>query len=75
MADVFPERLAGCLSALQKRPGDQVAVDEEQRFVGFDAYQKLIDSGVDVVILATPPQFRLKKGDGSLLLTAPPRIW
>ena len=27
-------------------------------FVGFDAYQKVIDSGVDLVILATPPHFR-----------------
>ena len=27
-------------------------------FTGLDAYQKLIDSGVDVVLLATPPGFR-----------------
>ena len=27
-------------------------------FVGFDAYQKVIDSGVDMVIVATPPVFR-----------------
>jgi len=27
-------------------------------FVGFDAFQKVLDSGVDVVILATPPYFR-----------------
>ncbi len=33
-------------------------VPEERRFVGFDAYQKVIDSGVDVVLLATPPGFR-----------------
>ncbi len=26
--------------------------------MGFDAYQKVIDSGVDVVLLATPPHFR-----------------
>ncbi|NJK87841.1 MAG: Gfo/Idh/MocA family oxidoreductase [Bacteroidales bacterium] len=26
--------------------------------MGFDAYQKVIDAGVDVVILATPPYFR-----------------
>ena len=30
----------------------------ERCFVGFDAYQKLIESGVDVVLLATPPHFR-----------------
>src|SRR6185295_2475020 len=27
-------------------------------FVGLDAYQKVIDSGVDVVLLASPPGFR-----------------
>ncbi len=36
----------------------QMAVPEERKFVGFDAYQKLLDSGVDMVILATPPGFR-----------------
>ncbi len=35
-----------------------INVPEERRFAGFDAYQKVIDSGVDVVILATPPGFR-----------------
>ena len=27
-------------------------------FIGFDAYKKLLESGVDVVLLATPPAFR-----------------
>jgi predicted dehydrogenase len=35
-----------------------VEVPPEKRFSGFDAYKKVIDSGVDIVILATPPQFR-----------------
>ena len=33
-------------------------VPRERQFVGFDAYQQVIDSGVDVVLLATPPHFR-----------------
>ena len=33
-------------------------VTEETTFSGFDAYKKVIDSGVDVVILTTPPAFR-----------------
>ncbi len=33
-------------------------VPEERRFVGFDAYQRLLGCGVDVVLLATPPGFR-----------------
>ena len=38
--------------------GDRVQVVPEKIFTGFDAYQKVIDSGVDLVILATPPGFR-----------------
>src|SRR4029078_2033018 len=36
----------------------QMAVDDDHIFSGFDAYKKVIDSGVDVVILTTPPHFR-----------------
>ena len=36
----------------------QMDVPGERRFAGFDCYQKVIDSGVDMVILATPPGFR-----------------
>ena len=36
---------------------DKVKVTPEKCFVGLDAYQKVIDSGVDVVLLATPPGF------------------
>lgn len=38
----------------------QVQVAEEHIFAGFDAYKQVIDSGVDVVILAEPPHFRPK---------------
>ena len=36
----------------------QLDVPKDRRFAGFDCFQKVIDSGVDMVILATPPQFR-----------------
>lgn len=36
----------------------QIDVPADKCFTGFDAYQKVIDSGVDVVIIATPPFFR-----------------
>ncbi len=58
MADVFSDRLHGTLNSLSREFKERVAVDAERRFVGFDAYQKLIESGVDVVLLATPPHFR-----------------
>jgi predicted dehydrogenase len=58
MADAFPDRLQSSLQQLKKQRPDQVAVEPDHCFIGFDAYQKLIDSGVDVVLLATPPHFR-----------------
>jgi len=58
MADVFENPLKGSLAALKKEIGDKVQVAPDHCFVGLDGYQKVIDSGVDVVILATPPGFR-----------------
>ncbi len=60
MGDAFGDRLKSSLATLKVdgEVGDRVQVTPEKSFVGLDAYQKVIDSGVDVVILATPPGFR-----------------
>jgi len=58
MGDAFSDRLERSLGLLKKKCPDRVNVDPEHCFAGFDAYQKVIDSGVDVVLLATPPHFR-----------------
>ncbi len=60
MADVFPERLEARHRNLSRAGQDKVAVPEDQRFIGFDAYKKAMDclNPGDVVILATPPAFR-----------------
>lgn len=59
MGDVFADRLEGALKALKEEVDEKkIKVDAGNRFVGFDAYKKVIDSGVDVVLLATPPSFR-----------------
>jgi len=60
MGDVFKDRLEISRRHLQgnDRVGPRVKVTDETCFVGLDAYQKVIDSGVDVVILGTPPGFR-----------------
>src|SRR5579859_2119668 len=60
MADAFKGRLDDCLKSLSaddSKVKNRVAVPEENRFVGFDAYKKAIPLA-DVVILATPPGFR-----------------
>jgi myo-inositol 2-dehydrogenase / D-chiro-inositol 1-dehydrogenase len=60
MGDVFSQRLQGSLAELKRQNGvaDRVQVEAEKTFVGLDAYQKVINSGVDVVLLTTPPGFR-----------------
>lgn len=58
MADAFADRLEGTHNWLAETHLEKVDVPAERRFVGFDAYQKAIDCGVDVVLLATPPGFR-----------------
>ena len=59
VGDVFEKALSGSLQAVAAEAGaDKVKVKPENRFVGLDAYQKVIASGVDVVVLATPPGFR-----------------
>lgn len=58
MGDVFEDRLEKAYTELIKVGDKQVKVDKANKFIGFDAYQKVIDSGVDVVLLATPPGFR-----------------
>jgi len=56
LGDAFQERIDTCREKILKEKGQEVP--SEKCFVGFDAYQKVIDSGVDVVLLATPPVFR-----------------
>ena len=61
MADAFRDRLDNAFKALtdgdEGNVKDRVAVTEETKFVGFDAYKKVIPLA-DVVIIATPPGFR-----------------
>jgi myo-inositol 2-dehydrogenase / D-chiro-inositol 1-dehydrogenase len=58
MGDVFEDRLNESYNELVKAGKEKVKVNNKNKFVGFDAYLKVIGSGVDVVLLATPPSFR-----------------
>lgn len=62
MADVFESNLNNSHSNLAKSFADngKLAVPEEQKFIGFDAFKKAMDClrPGDVVILTTPPGFR-----------------
>lgn len=58
IADVFDSSIKSFIREVSKKNASRLAVTPETTFVGLDAYQKVIDSGVDLVILATPPGFR-----------------
>jgi len=70
MADLFADKLETSLTSLCKGQdarydtaahkgfAGKVDVPPERRFVGFDAYKRAIDSGIDVAILTTAPHFR-----------------
>jgi predicted dehydrogenase len=60
MGDAFEDRLNTSLDTLKKdaQVADKVDVKPDHRFVGFGAYQQVLASGVDVVLLCTPPHFR-----------------
>lgn len=64
MGDLFPDRLERAITNLKRVAGEdplvakQFQVTPETSFSGFDAYQKVLASDIDLVILATPPGFR-----------------
>jgi predicted dehydrogenase len=60
MGDTFAESARDARDIIKREaPNEsQVAVADDHIFSGFDAYKKVIDSAVDVVILTTPPHFR-----------------
>jgi len=56
LADVFQDQLDAARTKLYNRK--KVKIADKNCFTGFDAYKRLIESGVDIVLLATPPHFR-----------------
>lgn len=60
MGDAFEDRLQSGLKSLRQSNGleSKIDVPAERQFVGFDAYKQVLASGVDVVLLTTPPHFR-----------------
>jgi len=58
IGDLFEDRIQQRSNHLAKICGPRYKVTEENKFTGFDCYKKVIDAGVDYVILASPPAFR-----------------
>ncbi len=60
VADPFLAQARACLRNLKNNAAlqDRVQVSDDRIFTGLDGYLKLLDSGVDVVLLCAPPGFR-----------------
>ncbi len=56
LADVFQDRVDSTRERLREQKG--VEIPNEHVFVGFDAYQRLLETDVDIALFATPPHFR-----------------
>ncbi len=59
LADVFEDRLKDCRKKLESMQGrnykGKVDIDDGHCFVGLDAYKKILETEVDMIIHATPP--------------------
>jgi myo-inositol 2-dehydrogenase/D-chiro-inositol 1-dehydrogenase len=60
MGDAFKDRLEASKAQLLKDPkfAPMIDVPAERSFAGLDAFEKVIASDADYIILATPPGFR-----------------
>ncbi|MFN3324207.1 MAG: Gfo/Idh/MocA family protein [Bryobacteraceae bacterium] len=61
VGDVFEDQVEKNLAWLREKGpkiADRVKVDYTHRFVGFDAYKKVLASDIDIVMLCTPPGYR-----------------
>ncbi len=56
MCDLFEDRVQAARNNLRKEAKEQVQVDDDHCFVGFDGYRKVIDSA-DVVLIACASKF------------------
>ena len=78
LGDIFPDCVENCLNKLRSGESirgskggapvaaDRIAVTKERCFTGFDAYKQVIASGVDLVLLTVPPQFRPQHLDAAI---------
>ena len=58
MGDLFPDRLSASRDRLREKFGNAIDVPPDRSFTVFDAYQKVLASDINYVVLATPPGFR-----------------
>src|SRR5690606_42165642 len=58
IGDVFADRLADSRKRLAEQHGEAATVRDDHAFSGFDAFEKVLATDINYVILASPPGFR-----------------
>ena len=58
VADAFRDRLDASLQAIEKECPGKVDVPDCRRFAGLDAYENIMATDADLVLLCSPPGFR-----------------
>lgn len=59
MADIFQEQIDKGIELIEKDyTPTRISVPKERQFTGLDAYQKLLATDIDIVLLTCPPVFR-----------------
>ncbi|MFD2256625.1 Gfo/Idh/MocA family oxidoreductase [Luteolibacter algae] len=57
VGDVNEETTGQNKSKLKQTYGERIDC-EERTFIGYDSFEKVLNSGIDIIMLATPPAFR-----------------
>ncbi|MCU0226540.1 MAG: Gfo/Idh/MocA family oxidoreductase [Bryobacterales bacterium] len=63
MGDMFEDRLEGSLRTVRERAekagmANRIKVEPDHRFMGAEAYKKVLATDIDIVMLCTPPGYR-----------------
>jgi len=58
MGDLFKDQLDGAVTEISKEFPDKIKVTPDTCFVGFDAYKKVLNCDIDMVMLTEIPHFR-----------------
>lgn len=61
LADVFPEQIEkteGVVKAEFEKDSQRIRLNDARKFTGLDAYAKILNTDIDLVLIATPGGFR-----------------
>jgi len=61
LADIFPEQIEKTQSVVKvdfEKAPERIRLNDSRKFVGLEAYQQILQSGIDLVLIATPGGFR-----------------